>query len=373
MKGRIRILFTIPNFKTAGSGREMFNIIERLDKTVFDPIVAVKEAGGSLYDEIIAKGYEVLVKPFTVDVKGGLAMLLSCTKIGKSFRAYKIDVWQSFNWSSDFTEPIIAKIAGAKYVYVKKNMNWERKAWKVKSHLSSAIVARNISMYEGYFSSPFFRSKTQFITGGVNIAQYGSSEVSDIREKLSIPADACMLSCVAQIVRIKDQATLIKAVAKIDGTYLVLAGAMRDEQYANELKELISELGLNNRVFLIGNVSTVNALLHASDIFVLPTSSLNGHEEGCPVALLEAMAAGIPCIASNIAGSKDLIKHEETGLLFQSGNSSELSACIQKYLNVPQEAKRIARTALGYVQAKHTLEIEAEAFNNFYKRLVRSN
>ena len=68
---------------------------------------------------------------------------------------------------------------------------------------------------------------------------------------------------------------------------LYLQAAIRDEEYHQELKCLISSLGVEKRVIIPGSVSNVNELLNATNAFVLPTTKRGGHEEGCPVALME--------------------------------------------------------------------------------------
>jgi glycosyltransferase involved in cell wall biosynthesis len=121
----------------------------------------------------------------------------------------------------------------------------------------------------------------------------------------------------------------------------------------------------------MGAIANVTELLNASDIFVLPTTNRGGHEEGCPVALLEAMAAGVPCIASNVAGSRDLIRSQQTGLLFKPENATELAECIRSYIDKPSEAKRFADNARKMVSKDHSLDKEASGFSNMYLQILK--
>ncbi len=370
MARKIRILFAIPNFITAGSGREMFNIIEQLDKNIFEPMIAVQQAGGKLYDEIIDKGYTIIEHRFIEEGQHGLAnKLREAGKNSHFFKQFNIDIWQSFHWSSDFTEALTARWCGAKYVYVKKSMNWNRKAWKVKSFLADAIIARNTTLLNTVFNKPLFRRKTHFITGGVDVNKFVPAE-SNFRAVLNVPEYMKVVICVAQLIKVKDQATLIKAIAQTNDTYLVLVGAMRDEAYLKEIKELINELHLQHRVNLYGYGNDTANLINGSDVFVLPTSKYGGHEEGCPVALLEAMACGAACIASNIAGSNDLIIDNETGLLFEADNNKQLADRITRLASNRQLAKELGAAAREKVLKEHTLVQEVEAFTKLYKQLA---
>lgn len=363
-------MFTIPNFLTAGSGREMLNIIEQLDKDEFDIAIAINAAGGALYEEIVAKGYNVIARPVSAKDKKLIPRLNTMLGAGKYFRQYKIDIWVSFNWSSDYTEAIIAKLSGAKYVYVKKNMNWHRKAWILKSLAADAIVARNTDLIRRYFDTPFFKRKTHLISGGVDIMKFRPG-ASSFREIHNIHPEICLITCVAQLVRVKDQLTLIKAAAEIDNCILVLAGKEVDEVYVCELKEFITKHNLTKKILLAGNVADVHDLLRASDIFVLPTSTLFGHEEGCPVAVLEAMATGVPVIASNVSGSRDLVKDGVTGLLFEHGNIAELVRCIRKIQCNKQLAEYLSANAIAEVMQHNTLPKEAAAFHDLFTKLLK--
>ena len=69
---KIKVLFTLPNFKTAGSAQEMLNLVEGLDKNVFEAWVGLQEGGGELFDEVIARKIPIVVQPFKMDEHLGL-------------------------------------------------------------------------------------------------------------------------------------------------------------------------------------------------------------------------------------------------------------------------------------------------------------
>jgi L-malate glycosyltransferase len=249
-------------------------------------------------------------------------------------------------------------------------MNWNIMDWKIKSFLANAIVARNTTLLQTYLSGKKLKEKTYFISGGVDVDLFKPGIDLQARKQYNISTDACVVTCVAQLVRVKDQLTLVKAINNIDNVVLVLAGAEKDEEYAHEIQLLVNELGIQKRVVFANNVSDVAGLLRASNVFVLPTSKIGGHEEGSPVALLEAMSTGLPCIASNVAGSSDLIKNNVTGLLFEAGYVDALESSIRKYMEDKTFAKRMGANARQMVCDNYTLDIEATKFSELYKSLV---
>ena len=369
---KIKVLFALPNLTTAGSGREMLNIAERLDKNLFEAWIGVQQVGGELFDEIIARKMPVVVQPFIVDEQASLATKIRKARAyARDFRSLEFDIWQSFNWSSDFSEALVARWAGAKYLYVKKNMNWGRKAWKTKTMFSTAVVARNSTMLETFFASKRYKRKVHLIPGGVETDKFKPGYDMTARQEFGIPDKALMVSCIAQLVRSKDHATLIKAAAKVEQAYVVIAGAVRDNEYKAELYALIKKLGVQDRVKIAGHYSNVNSLLNASNAFVLPTSSYMGHEEGCPVSILEAMAAGTPCIVSDVAGNRDLIEHGKTGLVFKPEKADALADCLREFINKPSYPKELAEKALDKVYGEYTIQKEVQKFEALYSKLMK--
>ena len=130
-------------------------------------------------------------------------------------------------------------------------------------------------------------------------------------------------------------------------------------------------VGVQDRVKIIGHYKNVNGLLNASNAFVLPTSTYMGHEEGCPVSLLEAMAAGTPCIVSDVAGNRDLIQHSKTGLIFKPEKVDALADCMREFINKPSYPKELAERALDKVYSEYTIQKEVQKFEALYSKLMK--
>lgn len=106
------------------------------------------------------------------------------------------------------------------------------------------------------------------------------------------------------------------------------------------LEQRIQALNLVNTVLLLGQRSDINNLLQAADLFIFPT-----YFEGLPFALLEAMACGLPIVASNSTSIPEIIKHKEHGYLFPVGDRSALLAAIYWMLTHPKQAQEMAIAA----------------------------
>ena len=191
--------------------------------------------------------------------------------------------------------------------------------------VSEAVRKRLVSDYL------FPAHKTVTIRNGIDLNRHGGSfhnQENMIRKQLQIQSQEPIVLCVARFSKTKRIDILLSAMSKVLGEYpsckCVIVGKGRLEQ---ELKDQAKELGISDSIRFTGYMEQVSPYYEAADIFVL--SSLR---EGLPLVLLEAMAHGLPCIATDIAGNAEVIVHGETGLIVEPGNSEELAKAILNLL-----------------------------------------
>lgn len=127
------------------------------------------------------------------------------------------------------------------------------------------------------------------------------------------------------------------------------------------LEGLAQALGLAPRFHFLGEQHDVPAWLAALDCFVLPS-----RWEGLPIVLLEAMAAGVPVVATAVNGSRELVRHGETGLLVPPDHLAELSAAILSILADPERAHGYAQAAEARVKRSYSLAHMADALQALY-------
>ena len=141
---------------------------------------------------------------------------------------------------------------------------------------------------------------------GIDIKKFSDCTINreQKRKELLIPQDSIILLSVGELNRNKNHTVIIKALSKIynKNLHYVIAGKGELE---NQLQSLANELGIGNRIHLLGYRSDILYLYQMADIFVLPS-----FREGLNVSLMEAMASRLPCISSRIRGNVDLITNE---------------------------------------------------------------
>jgi glycosyltransferase involved in cell wall biosynthesis len=168
------------------------------------------------------------------------------------------------------------------------------------------------------------------IYNGVEVEQDGSRPSDpDARHALGLDADAFVMLSIGRLHVHKGHADLLSALAVLAPRYpelrLLLAG---DGAEHGRLEELAESLGIGDRVQLLGHIEDPRRLHRVADLFVFPS-----RYEGTPFAMLEAMAGGIPVVATKFGGAEEIIEHASEGLLVGVGDTAGLAAAIEAALD----------------------------------------
>ena len=366
----VKILFTIPNFDTAGSGKALLNIVTRLDKTIFEPHICCFHNKGEYFNTVKSSGIPIHIFQTTTQMKPRLKGLFNCFKISKYLKHLNIDLIHSFHYAPDYSEALAAKIGGIPWVYTKKNMNWGGKSkngWKLRTYFAKHVVAQNKSMLNRFFSNSM---KVSLIPRGVDIKHFSpSSKNLNLLEQLSISKTENIFLTVANLVPVKGIEILLNAFESLskkhDNITLLIVGDNNNE-YGISLEEKSKKLKSNNKILFIGKVQNIIDYYSIADIFILPTLN-KGRMEGCPVSLLEAMACGLSVLASDIPGIQDVLESFQD-CLFNSGEVSKLQVKIEKLL-INKEIKNIEKNR-KHIKLNYSIEKEVKSHEIVYKKCL---
>lgn len=168
--------------------------------------------------------------------------------------------------------------------------------------------------------------------------------------------------CVAGLEPCKGHADLLRALARGEGLERVSLDIVGDGPMRWDLERLVGELGLGPRVTFRGALTEdeVRRVLDAADVFVLAgTTDENGHHDNLPVALMEAMAAGVPVVASRIGGIPELVVDGVTGFLAEPGDVDDLRSALLRALDCDSIAD-VVSSARSTVEAEFDLGANAQ-------------
>ena len=202
------------------------------------------------------------------------------------------------------------------------------------------------------------RDKTRVIQNGVDTQLFRPSE----RQK---GPKRVVIGNVGNLNPIKNQALLVRAAAELAAGQidLELRIAGQGEQRDN-LTELAQTVGLGDRLRLLGHVDDIAGFLGELDVFVLCSKS-----EGHPNALLEAMACGLPCVATRLETVEDVLDNGECGLMVEPEDKTSMIEAISAILRDPELARRLGSAARKSVCDRYGMDRMLEAYAELYTRL----
>lgn len=194
------------------------------------------------------------------------------------------------------------------------------------------IITINKEDYE-LAKKSFKAGKIEYIPGvGIDTGKYSNISIDklDKRKELEIPDNAFLILSVGQLNKNKNHETILRAMAKLNNPniYCIICGQGKLENY---LRKLINDLGLVKQVKLVGYRRDIDEISKAADMFAFLS-----YREGLSVALMEAMAAGLPVVCSNIRGNSDLIEEGNGGYLIKPNDIDSFANSIKILFKNPE-------------------------------------
>lgn len=228
------------------------------------------------------------------------------------------------------------------------------------------ITCVSDSVKEVFEAQLFFeKSKAVTVSKGHNLTWYDNVNASDLSE-FDLPKNAFVVSCVANSRKMKGISFLLKALQFLPEDapiYLLLLGRNMDKP---ENRKLIKGTTFEKKVIFPGFRTDVLELVAGSNVFVLP--SIFG--EGRSKALIEAMGLGKACIATTIAGNRNLAIDGENALTVPPGDYMAISKAIRKYWENPDLCKKMGRQAKAHIKNKFNVERSVQELKKVYEELI---
>jgi len=137
-----------------------------------------------------------------------------------------------------------------------------------------------------------------------------------------------------------------------------------DGPLRTRLEEFVKKNNLSNNIVFLGRVDDIRTTMKDGDVYVRPSIT-----DGMPYGILEAMAAGLPVIATNIAGTPDIIIHGKTGHLIKCGDAKKLASAILDLLENPNYMENLAKNGLKFVTSKYGWQDVYKSYENCYQKL----
>jgi glycosyltransferase involved in cell wall biosynthesis len=243
-------------------------------------------------------------------------------------------------------------------------------------HSIGALIVRsarrNIGVSEAAceFLKHLGATNIQLVHDGIDTTIFKKKEDTNYKQKADISKDAIVITFVGRLIYAKGVQDLISAFSRIKDTApevkLLIVG---DGPYRAELEKLAQQTDCHSSILFSGqrNQDEVIDTLSATDIFVNPSYS-----EGLPTSVMEAASIGLPIIATDVGGTREIIADYKTGILIKAANTSQLEQKLRELLTNTQLRKELGANARIFVEQKFNWEKIAELVESVYLSCLAS-
>ena len=366
-RARLRVMFMVGNFVAGGAERHLLELWSRIDRERFEVEIACLKREGQFLAEVEALGWRVHDLGVGRRLYGASGLRGLVRLIGH-VRRFRPGVIHGYLFGPNLFAVAAGRACGVRAVVVAKrnvdafetprqarSQRWIHRTATHVTAVSEAVAASVVAL-----GVP--RAHITVIPNGVDAARFAPDASADAGAA-HVPPVVGSVGCLAER---KDYGTLIDALAVLRSRALecdaVVIGEGPDRA---ALEQRIAARGLAGRVRLPGERPDIERALSGMDVF-----ALSSREEGIPNALLEAMSAGLPCVATAVGGTPEVLRDGETGWLVPPGSPVAMADALEQALRAPAEARRRGAAARRAVLAGMTIETMVAGHERFYARVA---
>ena len=364
----IPVLHLVNRFWIGGAERQF---VERLRRHPdgFRAVVGCLEASGPMLSQVRALGYEPRVFPLL----GSMLRPNTAVQIGRMaalIRKEGIKVVHGTDFNTNLLGLAAAKLSGAKAIVSRVDLGhlrsgfgkWHREAEKLNARLADLVVANAEAVRDVCIREEGVKPQNVMVVrNGLDLSLFDGLAAQPLQAPLP---DGPLVAVIGNLWPVKGHRTLVEAVAKLPPALhrfrFVCAGEGPEREF---LTRRIAELGLAERIVLLGHRLDVPALLVRAQAACLCSSA-----EGLSNALMEAMAARLPIVATDVGGNPELAR--ENGMLVPYGDAAALAAGLTELLSAPERMRAMGQRGRQHIELELTMDRMAEGHGALYRRAL---
>ena len=363
-----RVLFLAHAFAVGGAEEMVLNLVRHLPPHYEPAVLCIHEAG-PIGLEIQQTGV-----PFKVlGLKPGLLRPFDVLRLQDFLYQCQPDIVHTFLLTGSLYGRFAAMMARVPVVIGTEVNVYERKRpWHVQAERwlmrgTDAVIASAESVREFYIkqinADP---AKVEVIYNAVDWSRLETTiSREDMRRAMDVPVEGPLLGIIARLTEQKGHRVLLDALAQrpdLSRAHLVIVG---DGPLSAALQRQAAGLGIADRVRFLGARRDLGNLLSAIDVFVMPS-----FWEGLPLAMVLAMGAGLPVVATRVAGIPEVVQDGVNGLLVPPGESGELGAALSRVVNDDTTRVLLGQAARAFVRPRFGVDGYVNAITGLYDRLL---
>jgi glycosyltransferase involved in cell wall biosynthesis len=360
----ISILYLITELSTGGAQSALLRLLKGLDRQRYTPFAACHYNGdGAVAEEIRAIGVPV----FDAQMRYK-ADLLALLRLYLHIRRIRPTILHTSLFHANLPGRVLGRLAGVPIVICSERTMAMESEWRYRLNrwtigLVDRVIAVSVNVRDfcvSHIGLP--AEKLVVIPNGVELPAEPLTSPEAVRAELELPLAGPVIGTVSRLNPVKGVDFLIQALAQVDGGTLVVIG---DGPKRAMLEILASYLGVAGRIHWLGHRRDVPHLLPALDVFVQPSL-----HEGLPNAVLEAMAAGLPVVATAVGGTPEVVVDGITGLLVPPSDPDTLAQAITILLRDSGLRHKMARAGRERVAKHFAVKRMVEQTEQLYEQLL---
>ncbi|MDZ7289951.1 MAG: GT4 family glycosyltransferase PelF [candidate division KSB1 bacterium] len=366
--GKIKVAHVCAHLQYGGKENGVVNLVNSLNPDIFENYIFTYVHGGPLIQRVDPTRCRVIELG---DKLGGDYRLYF--KLAREFWRYRIHIAHTHSWATLLEGVVGAKLAAVPIIIhgehgtmktdTKVHIYVQRLFWHTTDQVLSVSEVLRENLHKNF---GFPQARIRVIANGVDLGRFEVSPNGvDYKARLGLPSEALVIGAVGRLVPVKAYPILLKAsklvFREIPNAYLMVVG---EGPLYEELKKMANDYDMADHVRFLGGRKDVPEILRALDVFVLASES-----EGMSNTILEAMASGLPVVATAVGGNPELVVHGETGLLVPPNHPNAMAAAILKLLRDPEQRQQMGRLGHQRIVEKFSLEAMVRNYAKIYIEL----
>lgn len=366
----VPIAFCITELDRGGAERALCNLVLGLDRSSWNPRVYCLGPPGYFTEILESRG--IFVNCF--HARGLTSFPRILVELTKALREFRPALLQTFLFHGNLAGRFAGRLAGIPKIVSGIRVAERRSRWYGRlDRWTNGLVDQNVCVSQGVadfslHSTGLSASKLIVIPNGVDPNTIANAQPVDL-SSLGIRSDSPLVITIGRLEEQKGISYLLQAAVEIlkkhPDCHFLIVGEGPDRA---SLEQQARKLGISLAVHFTGGRPDVPGLLKSACTFVLPSLW-----EGMPNALLEAMAAGLPVIATSVEGSREVVQSGINGVLVEPARSDALSQAILMVLNDSTTAAALGREAQNTILKNFTTNAMIRAYEDLYRNLICRN
>lgn len=365
VRKKIPIAFIMDHFyRGGGSENQLFTLVDCIDKNRFTPYVLNLRPKW--------KPIETNCKVFYLDVNSILSfrVIKAILEVARFLRRNRVEILQVYFFDSRIIGTLAGRLAGVKrIVFCRREMGWDhtRKKlliFKMLAKLSHYCLVNAKAIKDMVKKAESFpENRIEVIYNGVELKPRSES-APKTKKDFNIPDKAPIVTSIANLRPVKriDRLLRVADILGKSGPHFLVIGR---GPLLDELKAQSESLGLTDRVHFYHTVGGISNILKISDIGILTSES-----EGLSNVLIEYALAGIPSVAFDIGGNREIIIDGQTGYTIPDGDEKKMAEKINYLLSNPEVSCRFGETARRLAREKFDVKEMVRKMEDFYLRIA---